>query len=119
MKFGFFHTMPWTLHKKALPWPADTGEFDATAAEKLYRSYLDCIASGRRVRIRLAVLQRASLQPIRTDGQLQSNGRCSRSSHHILSTSDGGESRADVKPHPGRRRVCDARRNERRASRGR
>jgi alkanesulfonate monooxygenase SsuD/methylene tetrahydromethanopterin reductase-like flavin-dependent oxidoreductase (luciferase family) len=46
MKFGFFHTMPWTLHEKALPWPADTGEFDATAAEKLYRSYLDCIASA-------------------------------------------------------------------------
>ena len=46
MKFGFFHTMPWTLHEKPLPWPADAGEFDAAAAEKLYRSYLDCIASA-------------------------------------------------------------------------
>jgi alkanesulfonate monooxygenase SsuD/methylene tetrahydromethanopterin reductase-like flavin-dependent oxidoreductase (luciferase family) len=46
MKFGFFHTMPWTLHQKALPWPADTGVFDPAAAEKLYRGYLDCIASA-------------------------------------------------------------------------
>lgn len=46
MKFAFFHTMPWTGHDAALPWPADTGGFDAATAVKLYQTYLDCIAGA-------------------------------------------------------------------------